>query len=83
MVEELVICVTIVVTSMDLTVVVIDGSIMHFSEIETNFRKSTDSDLSLYLSRHVMFVDANNGVDEIIDTQRPFVQASNLTTADL
>ena len=48
MVEELVICVTIVVTSMDLTVVVIDGSIMHFSEIETNFRKSTDSDLSLY-----------------------------------
>ncbi|KAH9931128.1 manganase peroxidase [Epithele typhae] len=25
---------------------------------------------------------ANNGVDEIIDTQRPFVQMSNMTTAD-
>ena len=26
---------------------------------------------------------ANGGVDEIIDTQRPFQQASNLTVADL
>ena len=26
---------------------------------------------------------ANNGVDEIIDEQRPFVQMSNMTTADL
>ena len=26
---------------------------------------------------------ANNGVDEIINEQRPFVQRSNLTTADL
>ena len=83
MVEELVICVTIVVTSMDLTVVVIDGSIMHFSEIETNFRKSTDSDLSLYLSRHVMFVDANNGVDEIVEEQRPFAIKHKVSFADL
>lgn len=26
---------------------------------------------------------ANNGVDEIIDEQRPFIQRHNLTTADL
>ena len=41
-----------------------DGSIVLFSELETNFH-------------------ANNGVDEIINEQRPFIQRHNLTTADL
>lgn len=40
-----------------------DGSIMIFSDIETNFH-------------------ANNGVDEIIEEQRPFVQKHNMTAGD-
>ena len=40
-----------------------DGSIMTFSDIETNFH-------------------ANNGVDEIVEEQRPFVEKHNMTAGD-
>ncbi|KAA1472888.1 manganese peroxidase 2 [Dentipellis sp. KUC8613] len=40
-----------------------DGSIITFSDIETNFH-------------------ANNGIDEIVEAQKPFIQAHNITAGD-
>ena len=41
-----------------------------------------DGSIAIFESIETAF-HANNGVDEIIDEQRPFIQRHNITTADL
>ncbi|KAI0061053.1 manganese peroxidase isozyme precursor [Artomyces pyxidatus] len=57
-----------------------DGSIMAFSEIETNFRQCLDFTSSQ--PDEFFFTDANIGVDEIVEAQRPFALKHNVTFGD-
>ena len=61
-----------------------DGSIMAFSEIETNFRAYFPS-LTIVRSPSVLTcsADANDGVDEIVEEQRPFAIKHGVSFGDL
>ena len=54
---------------------------MAFSQIETNFRMSTILSFRKNLFTHLP--DANNGVDEIVETQRPFALKHQVSFGDL
>ena len=53
---------------------------MAFADIETNFRKH-------FFARTVAgshdISDANNGIDDIVETQRPFAISHQVSFADL
>ena len=56
---------------------------MAFSDIETNFRESIQTTFYYQKETDPFCSDANTGVDEIVEAQRPFALKHGVSFGDL